>query len=76
MRVIDFGLFRCGQGKRYLLSWEDGRLLLDGDIISYIPTEDEARATLDGWWENCDRRDALVWLASRLATIDSPGWAR
>lgn len=76
-RTVDFGYFRCGKGKRYLLSWhDDGRLVLDGDVISWIATEEEARKTLDGWYDNCDRPNALVWLAGRLATIDSPGWAQ
>ena len=67
MKVIDLGMWTAHDGRRYLLEWhDDGELLLDGDVVTFIATEETVRRRLNGWEFHCDQRNSLTWLAHRL----------
>lgn len=69
---VDFGMWTTRNGQKALLSWwpDSGALTLDGpggnQLLAVLADEDEIRRRLEGWEHECDRRDCLSWLASRL----------
>lgn len=68
---LDFGWWYRPDGRRALLTWwENTAVTLDGpggvELVGYIPDEDTARATFEGWADHCDDPCSVRWVRERM----------